>query len=234
VRTGEHSNLTISYTQLSSDLPSSKAVADGAVIWNCLQTVKARVARYSFGAKTRIPYDANDPSHQGRALIRGPEGLLCVGNIWDPILAKGTAVHEDVMQSYCRTYLSAGDAEEDLASLQINLYSHYGTPGNLAFMCAADERFYHGFERACVINADMRQIAKTLEPQSGTNTTFFKASFDIGITFGETELKAFIEWRENGAKKRGPATVIADALMAETGLGITRIDKPPPYMYTAF
>ena len=82
----------------------------------------------------------------------------------------------------------------------------------------------------------MRQIAKTLEPQSGTNTTFFKASFDIGITFGETELKAFIEWRENvcalhlsvyfntnrsfidrnypqGAKKRGPATVIADALM---------------------
>jgi len=88
VRTGEHSNLTISYTQLSSDLPSSKAVADGAVIWNCLQTVKARVARYSFGAKTRIPYDANDPSHQGRALIRGPEGLLCVGNIWDPILAK--------------------------------------------------------------------------------------------------------------------------------------------------
>jgi len=79
----------------------------------------------------------------------------------------------------------------------------------------------------------MRQLAKTLEPQSGTNTTFFKASFDIGITFGETELKAFIEWRENvcalhpsvntnrsftdrnypqGAKKRGPATVIPDSL----------------------
>ena len=63
-------------------------MADGAVIWNCLQTVKARVVRRSFGAKTRVPYDAMDPSHKERALIRGPEGLICVGNVWDPILAK--------------------------------------------------------------------------------------------------------------------------------------------------
>jgi hypothetical protein len=63
-------------------------VADGAIIWNCLQTVKARVVRCSFGAKTRILYDAMDPSHKDRARIRGPEGLICVGNVWDPILAK--------------------------------------------------------------------------------------------------------------------------------------------------
>lgn len=59
------------------------------------------------------------------------------------------------------------------------------------------EKLYPGFERACVINADMRQLAKSMEPLNGTNTTFFKASFDVGITFGDTELKAFVEWKEN-------------------------------------
>jgi hypothetical protein len=59
------------------------------------------------------------------------------------------------------------------------------------------EKLYPGFERACIISADMRQFAKTLEPQYGMNTTFFTAAFGVGITFGDTELKAFIEWREN-------------------------------------
>jgi hypothetical protein len=66
----------------------SKAVADGAVIWNCLQTVKARVARRSFGTNCRIPYDAADSSHRGRELIQDADGVCRVDDVWSQILSK--------------------------------------------------------------------------------------------------------------------------------------------------
>jgi hypothetical protein len=43
----------------------------------------------------------------------------------------------------------------------------------------------------------MSQLAKTLKPKSGPDGTFFRARYQVGITFGGTELKAFVEWKEN-------------------------------------
>ena len=56
---------------------------------------------------------------------------------------------------------------------------------------------YLGFERACVIRADMSQLVQTLILQRGPGGTFLRAAFDLGITFGGTELKAFVQWEEN-------------------------------------
>jgi len=58
------------------------------VIWSCLHAVKARAARFSFGAKTRAIYDPALPSHWGRELVRGSEGLRWVPNIWNQLLSK--------------------------------------------------------------------------------------------------------------------------------------------------
>jgi hypothetical protein len=66
----------------------SKAVADGAVMWNCLQTVKARVARHSFGVGYLIPFDPEEATHQGRTPKRGQDGLTWVGPVWDLILSQ--------------------------------------------------------------------------------------------------------------------------------------------------
>jgi hypothetical protein len=41
----------------------------------------------------------------------------------------------------------------------------------------------------------MSQLAKTLKPESGPDGTFFKADYQVGITFGGTELKAFVQWQ---------------------------------------
>ena len=57
-------------------------------MWNCLQTVDARVARHSFGIGYHIPFNFGDASHQGRRLTRGLEGLPWVGPVWDHILSK--------------------------------------------------------------------------------------------------------------------------------------------------
>jgi len=70
-----------------------------------------------------------------------------------------------------------------------------------------------GFESECIISANLSQLAQTLKPQNGVDRVYFATKFDVGITFGATELKAFIQWDENGVKKRGPATVIPGALV---------------------
>ena len=54
-----------------------------------------------------------------------------------------------------------------------------------------------GFEHACIVTADMRQLAKTLKPRCGLDSTYVRAKYEIGLTFGDTELKAFIQWEEN-------------------------------------
>jgi hypothetical protein len=43
----------------------------------------------------------------------------------------------------------------------------------------------------------MSQLAKTLKPESGPDGKFFEAHFQVAITFGSTELKAFVQWKEN-------------------------------------
>jgi hypothetical protein len=63
-------------------------VADGAVIWNCLRSVKARVARRSFGIGYFIPYDATNPVQLGRELKQGPDAVIRVGPVWDRLLSK--------------------------------------------------------------------------------------------------------------------------------------------------
>jgi hypothetical protein len=44
---------------------------------------------------------------------------------------------------------------------------------------------------------DMWQLAKTLDPKTGPHGPIFVAKFDVGITFGGTELKVFVQWEEN-------------------------------------
>jgi len=192
---------------------TSKAVADGAVIWNCLHTVKARAARFSFGIKTRVIYDPTLPSHRGRDPFHGPEGLVWVNSIWSQLLTKGTVVRDDVIESFYRTYQFVGEAEQLLRLFQVELFSYDGIPESGAFIRNPEGGLSPGFEYACIVAADMRQLAKTLKTQRRLDSTYVGAEFEIGLTFGGTELKAFVQWEENGVKKRGPATIIPNALV---------------------
>jgi len=172
-------------------------VADGAVIWNCLHTVKARAARFSFGVTTQVFYDPALPSHRGRDLVRGPEGLTWVHSIWSQLLTKGTVVRDDVIQSFHRTYQSVSEAEPFLRRFQVDLFSCDGIPESDAFIRNPEGGLNPGFEHVGIVAADMRQLAKTLKPRRGVDSTYVMTDFEIGLTFGGTELKAFAQWEEN-------------------------------------
>lgn len=53
-----------------------------------------------------------------------------------------------------------------------------------------------GFERVCEIKADLSGLPDSLVPIEGENGTYYKVYFKIRITFGDTELKAYIEWQD--------------------------------------
>ena len=57
------------------------------------------------------------------------------------------------------------------------------------------------YSTLCYVHADTSQIAKTLKPvqsqRFADTSLFFRMDFDIILSFGLTEFKAQIAWREN-------------------------------------
>jgi hypothetical protein len=72
------------------------------------------------------------------------------------------------------------------------------------------------FSNLCTVHADTSQVPKTLSPRRGfAGPQFYRQQFSIVLMFGLTELQAQISWMENGAEKRGPATVVFDQIIEE-------------------
>lgn len=80
----------------------------------------------------------------------------------------------------------------------------YASPGtvNVEFVIRGTNRdnvlgrYYDGFKRICAVTADLEKIAvKRTRP--GNNGTYYYAEVVIGMTFGSTEIKAAVYWKEN-------------------------------------
>ncbi|KAJ7578257.1 hypothetical protein C8J56DRAFT_1031126 [Mycena floridula] len=73
-----------------------------------------------------------------------------------------------------------------------------------------DERESRMYSVLCAIEADTSVINNTLKPRSSRRgkPPHYRIDFDIILSFGLTELKAQICWKEDGVEKRGPAQVV--------------------------
>lgn len=67
---------------------SSKAVADGTVIWNTITSVFVRAARWSFGIQGYVRHDPHSSDHRDRARFTTPDGYEKVSGIWCEIVRK--------------------------------------------------------------------------------------------------------------------------------------------------
>ncbi|CAE6430100.1 unnamed protein product [Rhizoctonia solani] len=69
---------------------TSKAVAEGAVIWNIISSVVSRAPRSAFGMKCNEKYNPLLPEHQGRPTFMHPDGNLRARGRWTPIVEKAS------------------------------------------------------------------------------------------------------------------------------------------------
>lgn len=53
-----------------------------------------------------------------------------------------------------------------------------------------------GFREVCHVEADLSALAGSLTRQYGPNGVYWQVHFDIALTFGATELKAYLVWEE--------------------------------------
>jgi len=188
---------------------SSKAVADGAVIWNCSSSVASRAPRYSFGVITSERYQLWSPEHQGRISYMSPSGHRVVPGVWSQIVSKGIALDVEAVRrrTYARHFESA---TPNLALFEVDVYAYPGED-QPSWARNKEGTLLPRFQQMCSIKADLKHLSGALSESVGVHgEPYWSITFDICIRFGGTELEAYIEWEENGITRTGPATIIPD------------------------
>ncbi|KAF8695760.1 ATP binding, partial [Rhizoctonia solani] len=177
---------------------TSKAVADGAVIWNIVNSVSSRAPRYSFGVIcARVPHAALEGSERRRAFM-GPHGF--------PLVPGGVALDAEAV---CReTYTSVHDkSRPDLSNLSMDIYC-YSADDEPVWAWDENDDILPDFRKSCTISADLRGLEGALERRKGRRGNFWSLKIDVCMRFGGTELEAYIEWKDEGVTRTGPVFVV--------------------------
>ncbi|CAE6485509.1 unnamed protein product [Rhizoctonia solani] len=188
---------------------TSKAVADGAIIWSTASNVSGRAPRSSFGIETSVRLNSANVDHQGREVITCPSGNEKVSGIWSQIAAKDVVIDAKAVarESFSQAF---NTPHPDLSHFEINLisYSNNGEP-----MWARDKRgvLASGFHNCCTISANLANMSGALEPRIGVSgNKYWRLYFEVCIRFGGTELEAYLEWEEKGTTETGDVTIVPD------------------------
>ncbi|CAE6374609.1 unnamed protein product [Rhizoctonia solani] len=184
---------------------TSKAVADGAVIWNILSSVHSRAPRYSFGAAIAVPFLPG--IHQMRIPYTSARGQQMVFGAWSQIVQKGIALDSEVVcrRPYAQLYTSA-TPDLELYTVDLLAYSGEDVPG---WAYDPNRNFHSGFQDACTIRANLKGLEGALVSDVGRNgTRYWTLRFNVCIRFGGTELESYLEWEENGVKHTGPVSLV--------------------------
>ncbi|CEL62443.1 hypothetical protein RSOLAG1IB_04799 [Rhizoctonia solani AG-1 IB] len=186
---------------------SSKAVADGALIWSTLSSVYSRAPRYSFGIKIHVPFLRHIHQPQGRTPYIEVNGEERVSGAWSQIVQKGVALDSEVVcrSSYHCWYTTSAPYLE-LFTVDLMAYSGEGTP---EWVDSPHGIVYAGFQTACTIKANLKNLEGALVSATGRNgSRYWTLNFSICIRFGGTELESYMEWVEHvGVLHSAPETV---------------------------
>ncbi|KAJ3523685.1 hypothetical protein NMY22_g11333 [Coprinellus aureogranulatus] len=188
------------------DTHVNKAVSNGAVSYYVDGTVTSRMARSTYGIPVVRTYDAANPDHVRRGrYVRVSEvtGKPMIDDFFNVILPVGTSV--DQTKEFRQSYFSEVKTLEELVRNRVKITSYTGTKKHGIFI--PDEP--HKFRTLCTVEADISRVRPTLRRDS-VGGMYYEVTFDVVLLFGLTELKAQVEYVENGVRKRGPASVVYD------------------------
>lgn len=185
----------------------NKAVADGALSFYLDHFVSARVANFTYGIECVTDFQRSKPEHLMRAstVIPMPSGRSVVPHMFSPILTKGTHVQEE--KEFHQKYWQEGSHIRSMESLYVDLLCYRGPSPAPDWI----DLNPHMFSTLCTVQADTSGITRSLALEMGREgQAFYTIRFDVVLLFGLTELKAQLQWVENGETKRCPAVIVYD------------------------
>ncbi|KAH7330579.1 hypothetical protein B0J17DRAFT_580271 [Rhizoctonia solani] len=193
------------------DDSTSKAAADGSIIWASKLSVVGRVTRTAYGTIVRTRYDPSNPEHQGRKATRGNGGYEAVAGKWSEIVAE---VCLSFFPCHRPLWIWPGSSSySDLETYTDEIWVYYGEPGtNPGWVHDKDGNVNPGFEKLCTVTANLGGMRGALLPRTGADGRYEVLEFWLAIQAGGTELCARIEWVESGKPKHGPVTIMPSQL----------------------
>ncbi|KAJ2913608.1 hypothetical protein MD484_g6805, partial [Candolleomyces efflorescens] len=187
------------------ELYVNKAVSDGAVAFHLSSMVQARIAKHSYGTLQNVEYDPVDPEHIARfsKLLVRASGRKLVPCGFAAMLAKGTRVSDDneVRINLWREV----DSKDQLASVAFDVHCYTGDIDPCPKFYDMDP---NGFKKLCSIEVDLSHLP--LEPEERKNGpgVFYTVKYWVVLKFNSAELKAQMQWYENGIERRSPARLV--------------------------
>ncbi|QRV77751.1 heat shock protein 70 kDa 12A [Ceratobasidium sp. AG-Ba] len=191
---------------------TSKAVADGAVIWCAKLSVTSRATRMPYGVEINDPYDSKDPDHAGRSVHRHDAGYDYVTGKWSQIVGRNIVMNaaEAMRESYWRSYKTPAPRLKNF-TVTMFAWTIDGEPPN-KWLRDKDGRINHGYEEICQVEADLSGMRQALKRKTGRDGEYYYLDFTMALQFGGTELQAFVEWEQDGETRTGPASILPSAL----------------------
>ncbi|KAF8161589.1 hypothetical protein B0H34DRAFT_385803 [Crassisporium funariophilum] len=190
----------LGYTVVRPDHHVMKAVANGAISYYINHYVQTRVSGVTYGSLGKIAYDPSNLEHKlrsSKATTSASGGQEIVPYFW-VILEGNKQVPEsnEIRRSFHWHIANLSSLKES----RDEIYSYAGNIVNGAFMDVNKEKF----SKLCTIEADVSHLANSssIETMYGPKGRYYRFSCDIVLSFGGTEIKAQLAWRENGVEKR--------------------------------
>ncbi|EUC57638.1 heat shock 70 kDa protein 12A [Rhizoctonia solani AG-3 Rhs1AP] len=185
--------------------------ADGAVIWCGRHSDIDHVTRMAYGIEINAPYNPREPSHVGRPVRRHDAGYNFVTGKWSQIVERGVTMNADSVMRlpYWRSYKTPNP---HLANFKVTIFAYTadGTPN--PWLRDSRGNMNPGFEQLCEIEADLSEMRQALKRKTGRDGDYYFLDFTMALQFGDTELRAFVEWKRDGETRTGPAAILPSAL----------------------
>ncbi|KAG8922303.1 hypothetical protein FRC02_011956 [Tulasnella sp. 418] len=197
---------------LRADNVAAKAAANGALSYYLDHFVSARVAKWTYGVFCGRGFDRSNRKHIERSshtYTNPVSGRKYVHGGFRVHLKKGTVVEEN---NLTRIPFTESLLSSRLVSVEMRLVCYRGDKLDIEFV---DEDDIALFRQLCTFKATIPETALILRERESSAegdpdiTHYWDCSFDVSVSFGTTEFKCFIEWKdERGNRHRGDATAV--------------------------
>ncbi|KAH9485830.1 Heat shock 70 kDa protein 12A [Psilocybe cubensis] len=188
----------------------NKAVADGAVSFYLDHFVAARISKYAYGIEFSRIYVSTDPEHVARMHSQYTclDGRIMLPVGFDAILPKARLFDTKVSETeeYRHSYVRNSKNSSAFQILDEEIMCYQGTKSNPRWTDEETDMY----RVLCHVTADTSNVPLRQYVNSKTGIPYYRIEFEIVLSFGLTELKAQVAWKENGIERRGPAEVVYD------------------------
>ncbi|KAG8683513.1 hypothetical protein FRC11_013467, partial [Ceratobasidium sp. 423] len=105
---------------------TTKAVAEGAVLWKIAHSFHKSVPQVSWGIETSVAFDHNDPDHQHRKETASTSGETILHGRWKGLVKKNVPLDDDHAVVTIPFSLEFPSCSAELGKFELGLYGYSG------------------------------------------------------------------------------------------------------------